>query len=94
MLLYAECHTYLNTLHLTPKDRPLLVNLLQQVMSPGAITITIQSVHLSLAFKRSIQHSRDFNLPKSAAFLSILPRYHHRNDFHQIRHLQIKPWII
>jgi hypothetical protein len=41
MLLYAECHTYLNTLHLTPQDRPLIVDLLQQVMSPGAITITI-----------------------------------------------------
>jgi hypothetical protein len=30
MLLYVECHTYLNTLHLTPQDRPLIVDLLQQ----------------------------------------------------------------
>jgi hypothetical protein len=30
MLLYVECHTYPNTLHLTPKDRPLIVDLLQQ----------------------------------------------------------------
>jgi hypothetical protein len=39
MLLYVECHTYPNTLHLTPKDRPLIVDLLQQVISPARAVI-------------------------------------------------------
>jgi hypothetical protein len=34
MLLYVECHTYPNTLHLTPEDRPLIVDLLPTGYEP------------------------------------------------------------